>query len=310
MWIAVSLWVAHLVGVLVYAAFAWRAIGAGGAVAPWLIGVPLVYAGLFAFITLFDFALAWLARTPRAPAQRIGAAQTLRMVAREWLAMIAAPWLMMTWRWQIRDPHPAPARLPVVLVHGVLCNAGAWARTAEKLAALGIAPIYAISYGPPLHPIEEFSAQLDAYLDQVLAATGARRAVLVTHSMGGIVARDWLRRYDTRKVARIVTIGAPHHGSVFAWLMAGACLAEIRWHSAWIEALPAAPASPPMVALWSPHDSMVAPQVSCLLDGAQSVAFPGVGHNALIGDGAVLARVVLEIDRAREDAAPTSESPG
>ena len=76
-------------------------------------------------------------------------------------------------------------------------------------------------------------------------------------------------------------------------------MAQMRPGNAWIGALPPAPADPPFVSLWSPHDSMVAPQASCMLAGAENVAFPGVGHNALLRDDAIFARVVAEIETAR-----------
>jgi triacylglycerol esterase/lipase EstA (alpha/beta hydrolase family) len=119
--------------------------------------------------------------------------------------------------------------------------------------------------------------------------------------MGGLVVRDLLRSFGLTKVARVVTLGTPHHGSGFAWIAPGACLAQMRPGNAWLAALPPAPASPPFVSLWSPHDSMVTPQTSCLLEGATNVAFLGVGHNALLRDDDVFARVVAEIGVARQD---------
>jgi len=55
------------------------------------------------------------------------------------------------------------------------------------------------------------------------------------------------------------------------------------------------PAAVPIVSIWSRHDSMVAPQASSELAGAESVAFVGVGHNALLADFGVIARVASEI---------------
>ena len=55
--------------------------------------------------------------------------------------------------------------------------------------------------------------------------------------MGGIVARAYLRRYGGTKLASIMTLGAPHHGSVHAWLFAGACLAQLRPGNSWLAGL-------------------------------------------------------------------------
>jgi pimeloyl-ACP methyl ester carboxylesterase len=302
MWTAVTLWIVHAIGLAIYASFAVRSIAAGAAAWPWIAGAVAIYAAIFAAFTLADFALAWVWRAPRPPAQRIGAARTLAMIVAEFRALVGSPWRMMTWRWRIRRPAPAKAALPVVLVHGVLCNAGVFGWTLRRFADEEVAPVYALSYGPPLAPIERFSAQLADLVDAACRDTGATRVVVVGHSMGGLVTRDYLRRYGGAKVARVVTIGTPHHGSRFASLAAGACLAQIRTGSDWLAALPAAPAAPPIVSLWSPHDSMVAPQTSAVLDGATNVAFPGIGHNALLCDADVHARVVAEIRAARADA--------
>jgi hypothetical protein len=301
MWTALSLWVLHIAGFAIYGALALRSIDAGASSWPWIAGVPLVYVSLIAAFTLFDFALSWIQRAPRPPEQQIGPARALRMIVTEFRALLGSPWRMMTYRLRVRDPEPAQATLPVVLVHGVLCNAGVWTSIQQKLAAAGIGPVYALSYGPPLHPIAVFSAQLERLIERACADTGARRVVVVGHSMGGLVARDLFRTFGSSKVARVITLGTPHHGSGFAWIAPGACLAQIRPGSTWLAALPPAPASPPFVSLWSPHDSMVTPQTSCLLEGATNVAFLGIGHNALLHDDAVFARVVEEIAAARQD---------
>jgi pimeloyl-ACP methyl ester carboxylesterase len=309
MWTAVTLWIVHAIGVVIYVAFAGRAIAGGAAAWPWIVGAPLLYAAIFAAFTLAEFVLSWLWRAPRPPTQRIGLGQTLAMIAAEFRTLLGSPWRMMTWRWRVPTPAAAPAQMPVVLVHGVLCNAGVFAWTVRRFDEERVSPAYALSYGPPLAPIERFSAQLAQLVDSACHDTGAEKVVIVGHSMGGLVARDYLRTYGGAKVARVVTIGTPHHGSRFAYLAAGWCLAQIRPGSAWLAALPDAPASPPIVSLWSPHDSMVAPQTSAVLEGATNVAFLGVGHNALLRDARVHARVVAEIRAARAAHAATSGSP-
>ncbi|MEO8847902.1 MAG: alpha/beta fold hydrolase [Casimicrobiaceae bacterium] len=303
MWTAISLWVTHLLGIAVYAAFAWHAFAAGAPVLPWLAGLPLGYAALILAITSIEFLLAWTWRSPRLPAQRIGRIATARMVATEFITLLGSAARMMGYRWLTGDPSPAPSSLPVVLVHGVLCNAGVFAPMIRRLAKIDVGAVYALSYGPPLQPIERFVEQLDARIRSACAATGAAQVMIVGHSMGGLIARAYLRTHGGARVARVVTLGTPHHGSRFAWLAAGACLAQIRPQSAWLAALPGAPAAPPIVSLWSTHDSMVAPQTSCVLAGATNVAFRGIGHNALLRDDAIFARVVEEIDAARASVA-------
>ena len=131
---------------------------------------------------------------------------------------------MMLYRALVPDPAPARIDVPVLLLHGVLCNAGVWRRLTRFLAARGIPGVYSLSYGPPLASVELFADQMEAKIDAILAATGARQVMIVSHSMGGVVVRAYLRKYGPGKLARVLTIGAPHHGSVHAWLFFGTSL--------------------------------------------------------------------------------------
>lgn len=56
---------------------------------------------------------------------------------------------------------------------------------------------------------------LRRFVAAVLAYTGAKQVDIVGHSMGGTLAREWMRQDDAHKlVRRLVTIDSPHHGIV------------------------------------------------------------------------------------------------
>ena len=56
---------------------------------------------------------------------------------------------------------------------------------------------------------------LRRFVAAVLAFTGARQVDIVGHSMGGTLAREWMRQDDAYKlVRRLVTIDSPHHGII------------------------------------------------------------------------------------------------
>ncbi len=299
MWSAVT---ATLVLLGALAGFGWWASpGVAAGASPWTYVAAFVlgYAALVLALTLLSFALAWVRRSPRPRELRLGFAATVRLVWNEFLALLGAGPRMMLFRVFVRDASPAPSSAPVLLVHGVLCNAGVWKSMRRRLAAAGVGPLYAISYGPPLASIERFAGQLAAKIDAILAQTGARDVALVTHSMGGLVARAYLRRHGPAKVRRAIMIGAPHRGSVHAWMFPGASLAQLRPGNAWLAALNAQALPPglPVVSIWSWHDSMVAPQLSSRLEGARDVELSGIGHNALLTDPEVARRVVEELRR-------------
>jgi triacylglycerol esterase/lipase EstA (alpha/beta hydrolase family) len=186
----------------------------------------------------------------------------------------------------------------VILVHGVLVNDGVWFMMRRRLARSGVAGIYTHNYGPPHEGIERFARQLADRIEQVRNATGAERVALVCHSMGGLVARAYVRDFGAAHVERIVTIGTPHHGSILAWMYFGRCLAQMRPGNAWLDELNRDERSTqpvPIVSIWSRHDSMVVPQASSELAGAENVAVVGVGHNALLDDRAVTERTARSL---------------
>ena len=295
------LWILNVGGLVAYVWIASRDIARGAAVAPWVVGAPLLYFGVVLVLCLLYFAVAWIFRARRPRSVRIGARATARLVINEYRALVGAAPRMMLYRWLVPDAAPACVDVPVLLLHGVLCNAGVWARMRHALARRGIEGLYSLSYGPPLGSIEDFADQLAVKIDAVLAQTGGGSVMLIAHSMGGLVARAYLRRYGPAKVARVLTIGTPHHGSVHAWLMLGTSLGQLRPGNAWLAALNRERLDPSLrfASLWSWHDSMVAPQTSAELPGAVDMPVIGVGHNALLGDADVLDRAHAEIVAAR-----------
>jgi len=290
--------VALVSGSVAYAIWSAHRVALGEPVWWFVAAAPAAYIAPALVFATACCALAWLWRTPRPPEARIGIAASLRLLAVEsWT--IAAGWpIMALHRWLIRDPAPAPAARPIVLIHGVLCNDGVWFALRRHLAQAGIGPVYTLNYGPMFASAEHFASQLAARIATVRAATGAERVVLVGHSLGGLVARAYLRRFGAAQVSRLITVGTPHHGSYFAWLFPGWCLAQMRPGNAWLMKLNRDEGeSPPvpMTALWSRHDTMVAPQASAMLVGAENVALLGIGHNALLRDRGVQEQIVRRL---------------
>ncbi len=309
---AIALWLLFA-GVL--ASFVgWAVVAIGrGASAWWIAGAaPLAAAAIPMVLATVYFAIAWVFRTPRPPEHQIGFADSVRLLGNE-VAAIGASWPRMAlFRWLIRDPAPEPASVPVILLHGVLCNAGVWRGLTDYLGARGIKPVYTLTFGPPLASIEDFAEQLAAKIDAVLTATAAQRVALVGHSMGGLVARAYLRRYGAQRIVSVMTLGTPHHGSIHAWLFPGVSLAQLRPGNSWLvelnrnegETLPVR-----FVSLWSWHDSMVAPQASSRLTGAMHVELDGVGHNAMLRDRRVFECVATELANLQDRAADAPAAP-
>lgn len=169
---------------------------------------------------------------------------------------------------------------PVLLVHGLWCNGGMWWSMQRRLEAAGLT-CATMNYAPPLASIDGFVPQLAQAIDDLLAETGARQVRLVCLSMGGLVTRAYLKAQGAGKVASVITLGTPHHGSGLAGWAAGQCVAQMRLGSEWLAALNRDEGQAferPFVSVFSWQDNLVAPVTSSVLRGARNLAISGVGH--------------------------------
>ncbi|WP_406009823.1 alpha/beta fold hydrolase [Streptomyces sp. NBC_00637] len=119
--------------------------------------------------------------------------------------------------------HPRP----VVLVHGTFGNSvDNWLALAPYLTVRGYC-VFSVDYGQlpgvplfnGLGPIDKSAAQLSAFVDKVLAATGAGEADLVGHSQGGLMPRYYLKFLGgAAKVNALVGIAPDNHGTTLSGL--------------------------------------------------------------------------------------------
>lgn len=275
----------------------WSAGAVAVAIGAWIVGVRLAS-------VCVSMLVGWILGSPRAGEERIGPAATLGMVLGEWRALLAFNLVNLPWeRWVLRsDPPAAPTdRVPVILVHGYLANRGYFRPLVRRLEALGVGPVFVPTFPVWRTRIAAFEAELDREIERVAAGTGQPRVVLVAHSMGGLACRAYLARRGPGRVARLVTIATPHHGTRLARLGAGPNAREMEPGSAFLAALEAAEGEAPRVptlSIYSPHDNIVVPQATSRLPGARSVALPGLGHIAIGGSPRTVAALLPELEAA------------
>jgi triacylglycerol esterase/lipase EstA (alpha/beta hydrolase family) len=123
--------------------------------------------------------------------------------------------------------------------------------------------------------------------------------------MGGLVARAWLRKHGAAKVARVITLGTPHHGTCLASFGLGLNAAQMRRAGTaeglecdWLRQLAASESAATralITSIYTHHDNIIAPQTSSVLEGARNIELGGVGHVALGRNRQVLARVMDEL---------------
>jgi len=195
-------------------------------------------------------------------------------------------------------------QLPVLLVHGFICNHRVWDDVALALRQQGHA-VLAVDLEPLFTSIDDYAPLLNRQLDTLLAQAGAPQAVLVGHSMGGLAIRAWLRAYGSQRVARILTLGTPHQGTRIARASTTTNGAQMLWHSNWLGELAASEDAAKRALMHmalTAQDNIVFPQAEQTLPGAQVTQFQGIGHLQMCLDAHVIAWVCQQAQNTKNTA--------
>jgi triacylglycerol esterase/lipase EstA (alpha/beta hydrolase family) len=215
------------------------------------------------------------------------------------------------WSCRPSSAHPRP----VVLVHGLFANmTDNWQTMSPLLANNGYC-VFALSYGVPpdatpptdqfggLNAMEQSAAELKAFVQRVLAATGAKKVDIVGHSEGATMP-DYYIEYlgGAAHVQRYVGVSGVKHGtdvhgvgtlaSIFASLFPGApsptdgscqSCTEFLIGSDYIRAIEArAPARGVIYTnLSTKYDELVSPYTSSFLTGPNVTNITMQDHCAL-----------------------------
>jgi len=298
-----------LLQVLGMLAIAWQLQQAG---LPWPLAVLLALAALLAARALIVARNVWHSR--RAEAGQVMAPLSPRQAAALFGCELrgnlwTSSWGMLRPRLAVPQ-HVDGALLPVLLVHGYVCNRGFWTSLSGALASAGVLHD-ALDLEPPGASIDDLAPQVARAVEALCARSGSQRVAVVAHSMGGLVARACLARHAEARIAHVITLGTPHHGTVLANLGVGTNARQMSRPggqcSAWLAQLAASetPARRAMLtSIWSRHDNIVAPQASAELPGARNIVFDGIGHVALAFDARVQQAVLSEITIVSKVARP------
>jgi triacylglycerol esterase/lipase EstA (alpha/beta hydrolase family) len=243
----------------------------------------------------FVLAACFAGATP--PAYRLGVKARLRLLAGEFAAsMLQTSWFVPRASAATRI-HPGSRHPPVLLLHGYGCNSGYWVHLTPLLDAARISHA-TIDLEPVAGDIDAYVPLVDRAVRELRAASGAGRVAIVAHSMGGLVARAYLRTHGSAGVARVITLGTPHHGTALARFGLGPNAVQMRRDSAWLRALALsedAAARALVTSIYTHHDNIVSPRDSGRLEGARNLEFGGIGHVALGRTPRVLAAVMREL---------------
>jgi pimeloyl-ACP methyl ester carboxylesterase len=208
---------------------------------------------------------------------------------------------------------PLAARIPVVLVHGLVDNRSIFTVMRRSLRRRGFAQVCTWNYSPLLRDVESAAAALGTHIERICQETGHDRVHVVGHSLGGLVARYLVQRLDgDRRVESLVTLGTPHAGTRLAHVLPTPLVRQLRPGSPLLRELaePAPGCRTRITAVYSDLDQVLVPSRVGRCDHpdlqARNVLVRGVGHMSLPIHRAVVDEVAATLAGRRtvDDAGP------
>ncbi len=189
-----------------------------------------------------------------------------------------------------------PERHPIIFVHGWNSSGTVWNTMKTRFQADGwtAAQLHSWSYNTSQSNATT-AKQIATKVDSILAATGATRVDVISHSMGGLSSRYYAKSLGGDvKIDAWVSLGGPNHGTTTAYGCAQTACVEMRPGSTFLKALNATdetPGAPRYATWWSACDLVIDPDNSVLLVGATNTQAPCVSHSALYTDATVYGQV-------------------
>lgn len=218
--------------------------------------------------------------------------------------------------------QPLRADMPrhVVLIHGIWDTFRTMRKMECALRDAGFEPVViTLTPNGGQRPLDDLGRQVDRQVRKHIPA--GERFSIVGFSMGGLVARSYLRQFgDPARVAVFVSIASPHRGTWLAWLDGSPGVRDMRPGSAFLAGVDADAArfsKTKWITIRTPLDLMILPSFSSVLPWAENHSCPVLMHPLLVRDGRVIDAVVrgvrdgtLSTTSARApQASPHAESP-
>lgn len=254
-----------------------------------------------ALTVLLSYTVAWYERANARPdlIDRRFTSRGLCIAA--WLLVQETACLLLTillrpFGWaQPRMPEPGQSDTPpVILLHGLFQNRSCLFWLQYRLRSAGYRQVISINT-PPWRDLETLTELLAKKVDELRIRLKVDKVILVGHSMGGMIARNYVQnRGGVAYVERMVTLGSPHHGSKLAPFAISATGRTLLPGSELLQRFNSAPwpTETPAVAIYTRYDNIVMPAESARMEGAVNVELDGMGHTSLLFHPRALQAVV------------------
>ena len=189
----------------------------------------------------------------------------------------------------------AQAAEPILFVHGWNSSGSVWNTMISRFQADGFTNLNNWSYNTA-QSNKTTASQIATKVSQIRTATGAAKVDIITHSMGGLSSR-WYVKFlgGTNSVDEWVSLGGPNHGTNLASLCfwQTSCI-EMRAGSSFLSQLNSGDETPGAVRYgtwWSPCDEVINPDSSILLSGATNTQTACILHSGYYSSSTVYGQV-------------------
>jgi predicted alpha/beta hydrolase family esterase len=165
---------------------------------------------------------------------------------------------------------------PIIFLPGYALNKTSFWPLKRYLQTLGWKNLWAINHPVLKDDPVEFINHINRCIDDMHWRTG-KKVILIGHSMGGIIANDYLHQFGNQKVKALVTIGTPWKGSHLRLLGFGKQLKLLAPNKP-----PPKVPTIPHLSIWSSRDWITLPTSSCVVEGFQCKEITSAGHMSML----------------------------
>jgi triacylglycerol lipase len=247
--------------------------------------------GIIALAVVFSYAIVWYEfanADPKLLERRFAPANlwlAVRLIVMEVFFLLVTVLLHpLGWLSPREEATTAGGKPPVILLHGLFHNRACWFWARHRLRKRGLGEFYSLNL-PPWKDVESLTERVAKKVDELRHSRGIEQVHLVGHSMGGIIARNYIQlRGGERKVNRCILLGTPNGGSKLAPFALSPLGRLLMPGSGFLKRLAVAdfPTAVRATAIFSRHDNMVQPFSSARLEEGTNVQLAGLGHVALL----------------------------
>lgn len=195
-----------------------------------------------------------------------------------------------------KPPPPVLTHDPILFVHGWNASSSTWTTMVSRFKADGWTSAELVNWSYNFRQSNATTAaQIQQKVDSIIRVTGATKVDIITHSMGTLSARYYIRNLGgDGKVDALVSLGGANHGTTTAGLCFDTSCIEMRPNSTFLTNLNSIDetwGTPRYATWWSDCDEVINPHSSVLLSGAINTQTACMNHSSLHEDAGVYQQV-------------------